>query len=103
MIIALLMYLLVKEINVFAKITPLIDHILHFSCREKTIHFVESGYDKKTGDFIKLILFNVKDKNSSSTYFHMIDLSIVYLIVVSGFHISILRRIISYFFKKQHK
>ncbi|MDR0740081.1 MAG: ComEC/Rec2 family competence protein [Mycoplasmataceae bacterium] len=59
-----------------------------------------NGYDKETGNFIKLVLFNIKDKTSSSTYFHMIDLSIVYLIVVSGFHITILKRMINYLFKR---
>jgi competence protein ComEC len=69
---------------------------MHCSVRKHISNFIGSHYDQTTSSFIKLILLNIKEQQGKTTYYHMIDLSIVYLIVVSGFHISVLKRIISH-------
>jgi competence protein ComEC len=96
----LLIYLLIKQVVVFSFITPTIDKITHFSIRDSVQKFVQNEYDSKTATFINLVLFNIKKGAGYLIYHQMIDLSIVYLIVVSGFHIAILKRIVSYCFKR---
>jgi competence protein ComEC len=92
--------LLIKEGNYIEKIGQTIDKALHFSIRESIQSFVTNNYNEKTSTFINLVIFNTKSGEAWNIYHDMVDLSIVYLIVVSGFHISILRNLIKKCFKK---
>ncbi|MDR1991741.1 MAG: ComEC/Rec2 family competence protein [Mycoplasmataceae bacterium] len=92
-----------RHLNVWEHLSSNVDSVLHFSLRNKVKNFIDSNYDQRTKNFIDLLLLNVKEATAKNTYYHMIDLSIVYLIVVSGFHISIFKRIIQYIFKSAPK
>jgi competence protein ComEC len=92
--------LLIREKNYIEQIGQIVDKTFHFSIRESIQSFVTNNYNQKTGAFINLVIFNVKSGEAWNVYHDMIDLSIVYLIVVSGFHISILRNLIKKCFKK---
>jgi competence protein ComEC len=48
-------------------------------------------------------MFNIKSNEGWTLYNQMIDLSIVYLIVISGFHLSFLKRLIYKIFGKHQK
>jgi competence protein ComEC len=72
------------------------DLFTHLSIKSHIQMYVNGNYDQTTSNFINLILFNIKENTGKIIYHHMIDLSIVYLIVVSGFHISILKRIVNH-------
>jgi ComEC/Rec2-related protein len=67
---------------------------LHFSCRDGISHFINNQYDTKTADFLNLLLLNIKQSSGYDTYQKMIDLSIVYLIVISGLHLSFMKILI---------
>ena len=62
--------------------------------------FITNTYDEETKSIINLFIFNYKDKYSYKIYQIIINLSIVYLIVIGGFHLSILQRIIRKTIKK---
>jgi competence protein ComEC len=70
------------------------DYVLHFSVRTNLINYINQNYVQKTACFINLVMFNVKSNEGWTLYNQMIDLSIVYLIVISGFHLSFLKRLI---------
>ncbi|MDR0674784.1 MAG: ComEC/Rec2 family competence protein [Mycoplasmataceae bacterium] len=88
------------DFNLWQCLSNWIDYFFRFSIRKHIQNFVTNNYDQTTGSFINLILFNLKDQNGKVIYYHMINLSIVYLIVVSGFHISILKRLVSFALRK---
>jgi competence protein ComEC len=88
------------EFILFEHINEWFENLTHFSFRNQISHYIDRHYNQITSSFIKLILLNIKEKDGKTIYYHMIDLSIVYLIVVSGFHISVLKRIVSRCFCK---
>ncbi|MDR3330564.1 MAG: ComEC/Rec2 family competence protein [Mycoplasmataceae bacterium] len=90
---------ILKDQILIEHISQWIDKILHFSIKNVIQKFATNHYDSKTGSFINLVMFNVKIGEAKNVYHDMIDLSIVYLIVVSGFHISILKRMVKKCFK----
>lgn len=69
--------------------------------RNAMLNFLDGHYDKEIASFIKLILFNVKSDNIWIFYKQTVDLGIVWLICISGFHVSLLARIIRFLFKKK--
>jgi competence protein ComEC len=90
----LIIYYFVKEYNLIEHLGLWIDRLFRWSLRDHTTNFIKLHYDQKTASFINLVMFNIKNNEAWSLYYKMIDLSIVYLIVVSGFHLSILKRLI---------
>ncbi|MDR2369233.1 MAG: ComEC/Rec2 family competence protein [Mycoplasmataceae bacterium] len=88
------------NINLWQHLGSGLDRLLHFSVRDHVQNYVSNSYDKTTSSFINLILFNIKDYPANTTYYHMKDLSVVYLIVVSGFHISILKRGVTFILRR---
>ena len=67
-------------------------------------------YTKEPGGFnndlslkIRDLILNYKDQYAKAVYNQMINLSIVYLIVIGGFHLSILKKVINFCFKKHFK
>jgi len=58
------------------------------------INFINNKYSKEISSFIKLILFNIKSKDTYTFYNQVVDLGIVWLFCVSGFHIALITRII---------
>lgn len=90
----------IKEYNLFANLGRWIDDLFNYSIRNHTINWINSLYDEKTCNFINLILFNIRVDQTSEFYQMTIEMGIVYLICVSGFHLSILKKIIHFIFKK---
>lgn len=71
--------------------------------RNAIFNFFNKHYEKETSSFIKLILFNVRSKDTWIFYKQTVDLGIVWLICISGFHVSLLSRIIKKIFVKVPK
>lgn len=69
--------------------------------RNLLFKFFDKSYSKEISAFIKLILFNVKSKETIIFLEQIVDLGIVWLFCVSGFHISLLSRLIKKIFKKK--
>lgn len=71
--------------------------------RKAIINFFNQQYDEETSSFIKLILLNIKDGKTWIFYKQVVDLGIVWLFCISGFHISLISWIIKWIFKKKQK
>lgn len=69
--------------------------------RKGIINFFDKYYDKEISIFIKLILLNIKSKESWVFYRQTVDLGVVWLICISGFHISLISKIINWFFRSK--
>lgn len=69
--------------------------------RKEILRFYDNHYNEETASFIKLILFNIKSDKSWIFYKQVVDLGIVWLICISGFHISLLNKIVNWIFKKK--
>ena len=91
---------LIGEYNLFKQITPTIDNLLHFSVRDYLIKFVNASYDKETSSVINLLIFNIKEDVAKELYQTMIDLSVVYLIVIGGMHLSFVQSMLLKLVKK---
>ena len=92
----------IQDYNLFTHIIPAIDNLLHFSVRNYLIGFVNSSYDLENSSVINLLIFNVKQDVAKEIYQMMIDISIVYLIVVGGMHLSFVQNFLLRVVKK-HK
>lgn len=99
----LVIYHFVGTYGVFSHLSTWIEKLIHVNLRQTIVNYVNNGYDIRTASFINMILFNVKTTVIYPVYNHMIDLSVVYLIVVSGFHIAILKKLINWIFYKHRK
>lgn len=64
-------------------------------------NFLAKFYPEETSSFIKLILFNIKSKETYIFLNQVVDLGIVWLISSAAFHLSLISRIIKGIFKKQ--
>ncbi|MDR0985438.1 MAG: ComEC/Rec2 family competence protein [Mycoplasmataceae bacterium] len=93
-LIPIILFYFIKQYLFIEHISTWLDHILHFSCRDGISHFINNQYDTKTADFLNLLLLNIKQSSGYDTYQKMIDLSIVYLIVISGLHLSFMKILI---------
>lgn len=71
--------------------------------RNAILNFFDNHYSKEISSFIKLILFSIKSNESWVFYKQTVDLGVVWLICISGFHISLMSRIIKWIFKKRPK
>lgn len=68
--------------------------------RNSILNYFDHVYDQEVADFIKLVLFNVKSDHTWIFYKQTVDLGVVWLICISGFHVSLLSRVIKLIFKK---
>ncbi len=85
---------LIKDFNCFEHLSNWINAMLKFSIRDKLLNYVNESYDHETAGIINLFIFNKKDNYSYDIYKIIGNLSITYLVVISGFHLNILKRII---------
>lgn len=90
-----------SSFSLFATINAGLDKCNGHVVRNEILAFFDRSYDKETAAFIKLILFNIKSNESHIIVKEAVDLGIVWLICVSGFHISLITRIIKRIFKKK--
>ena len=85
----------IKDFNCFNHFPKWIDSVVHFSIRDKLIDYVNNIYDQETTSIMNLFIFNKKDDYSYDIYKIVGNLSISYLIVISGFHLNMLKRVIN--------
>jgi competence protein ComEC len=97
----IVLYIILKNFSCFTLVHNLIDNLFGFSIRNKITAWINKNYDQNTSSFINLIVFNVKNKNSYIVYDKMVDLSIVYMVVISGFHLSIFKYLIGKILKNK--
>lgn len=74
-----------------------------FSIKNLMANYLDKEYDSLTSLFIKLMILNIEVDESYHLYKKMISLSIVYLIVISGFHLMFIKKLIGFIFKKNPK
>lgn len=86
--------------NLFNHLGSYIDNLCHYSLRNNLINYVNQSYDTTTSSVMNLLIFNIKKDAGYDLYKTMCNLSIVYLIVISGFHLSLIERICLKIFKK---
>ncbi len=73
-----------------------------FNIRLATMDWIDDGYnDSLTSGTIELIVFNYHTDATYDFYHKIIDLSVVYLFVVSGFHISMLNKLMKKIIKNK--
>jgi hypothetical protein len=94
-IIPIFIYILIKNKNVLT-------YIPDFTIINILKHFIDVHYQQKTASFIELILFNIKTNDSYHLYNDMKELSLVYLITVSGFQLSFVKIILNKIIKKKN-
>lgn len=94
-------FLLSKQLSVVSLLHAWIDKIIGFSIRDKIANWISNSYDAKTSCIMNLIIFNIKNSDSYLTYNQMINLSIVYMIVISGFHLTIFKHLINKLIKNR--
>lgn len=88
------------QFNLFDHLGGYIDHLFHYSVRSHLVNYVNASYDETTSQILSLLIFNIKKDAGYDLYKAMCNLSIVYLIVISGFHLSLVERILIKIFKK---
>lgn len=101
-----LMCLLVKQNLSLRTMNTAINKVFtnFYAVRTKVISYVKNQYNKDTGEYINLLLFNWKEKGSEIYELNK-QLAIVHLVVVSGLHINTLFAIIdkTIFYKLKNK
>ncbi|CBY92126.1 conserved hypothetical protein [Mycoplasma haemofelis str. Langford 1] len=65
----------------------------YFSPHRYLISFVKGNYSEKASELISLLLFN-GEKNTSQSYKAFRDLGIAHLVCISGFHFSLISKVI---------
>ncbi len=98
-----IMFFAIKNFNFLTFLCNLINTKMKFNIRDLMCNFLDSKYDQTTSNFIKLMILNVKIDDGYVLYNKMIDLSIVYMIVISGFHFLFIKKIINIIFKNHEK
>lgn len=81
---------LISKENNFEVFTKLINSVFEIDLRKNIINYVNSIHNSNVASFINLMMFNYKDDYGQEFYNKLIQLSIVHLIVVSGFHVNII-------------
>ncbi|MEG2802383.1 MAG: ComEC/Rec2 family competence protein [Malacoplasma sp.] len=69
--------------------------IIGIDLRETIIDHVNDSFSIDSANFIKLLIFNIKENPIKDFYKKLSELSISHLVVVSGFHLSIIPIILS--------
>ncbi|MCF0217547.1 MAG: ComEC/Rec2 family competence protein [Malacoplasma sp.] len=89
--------------NYFQLIYDFLNRYLFFNLREIIANYFIKVQGETLGSFLNLILLNIKNANNYDVYYKLISLSVVYLIVVSGFHVNILCNLLGKIFFKLNK
>lgn len=84
-------YYLIGNFNLFSHLRAYIDTLFHFSLRNTVLSFISNNYDPLTSGVIKLLIFNVRSSQTSWIYQNIINLAIVHLFIISGFHLSLIK------------
>lgn len=79
----------------FIPFNNLFNSLIGTDLRNSIIQHVEENFSTNSIGFIKLIIFNVKDESIKDFYNKLSELSLSHLVVVSGFHLSLMPIIFS--------
>ena len=71
--------------------------------KNSILNFFDNNYGQEISSFLKLILLNIKSSETWIFYKQTVDLGIMWLICISGFHVSLISKIIKWIFKKRPK
>lgn len=102
LIIGFLYYFLCFSFNNFKlnDFFNLLNNTFHFSIRDETVNYIESIHSQQVSNFLLLTLLGIKTTGVFDFYYQLIDLSVVHIIVISGFHLSALWGLINFLLKK---
>lgn len=81
----------IKDFEIF---TLFLNNVIGFDLRLKAINLLDEIHNQKTSAFLQLIIFNEKNSNNLNVYYDLASLAIVHLIVIGGFHVNFLCKII---------
>ncbi len=95
-----LIYFFIKDFNFLTYLNSLIQTKTGFNLRKYISSYLDRSYDDLTSNFIKLMVLNIKIDESYYLYKKIANLSVVYLIVISGFHLMFIKKIFNFLFKK---
>lgn len=76
------------------------NQIFEISIRDEITNYVGSVHSKEVSNFLFLTLFGIKSSGIYGFYYQLIDLAVVHIIVISGFHLSALWKTTNFIFKK---
>lgn len=68
----------------------LINLICNINLREKILDYIDINYSDDNASIVKLLVLNEKQDYGISIYNRLSDLSVSFLIVISGFHLSLI-------------
>ena len=100
LIVFILLIILAKNFSLIELLNNGISKIGGNHVRKAIIKFLDGNYSSETSSFIKLVLLNIKSKDTYIFHKQVVDLGIVWLICISGFHISLISKLIKLIFKK---
>ncbi len=75
-----------------------VDSIFKFSIRDWMLNYIKSNFNDKSSSIILITGFAEKNESGLSLYNLFIELSISHLIVVSGYHLSIISKLLNKLF-----
>lgn len=104
LIISLLLILwcyFLSSFSILDLLYSLINKLTTISIRDNLVSWINNSYNQQTSSFINMIVLNVKNSLSYPMYDKLVDLSIVYMVVISGFHLTILKYVIKKVFKNK--
>lgn len=78
----------------------LLNNAFNFSIRDETAKYLQSIHSKQVANFLLLTLLGIKTTGIFDFYYQLVDLSVVQIIVISGFHLSALWALINFLLKK---
>lgn len=90
----------INQLNSFDFLNDFINKAIGIDFRKVINDFFIKTHGTLIGSFLSLILLNIKNSYSYPIYYKLISLSIVHLIVISGYHINVLCYFVSKVFKK---
>lgn len=86
----------------FIPFNQIFHSLIGVDLRSVIVEHVEENFSIDSAGFIKLIIFNIKDDSIKDFYNKLSELSLSHLVVVSGFHLSLIPIIISKLIKKKY-
>lgn len=96
-----LLFILLNDFSLIELFNSWFNSVTNGGLSKACENYFLSIYGEETTSFIKLVLFNIKDKNSYIFLKQAVDLGIVWLVSSGGFHLSLLTRLNERIFKQK--
>lgn len=93
----------VININSFEYFNNLFIKLFEFDLREKISNYFFNIHSNQVASFLSLLILNIKNNENYDLYNSLVNLSIVHLIVIGGFHVNLICFIFKKIFIKQKK